>query len=75
MCLLAVLSRVHPDAPLIVAANRDEWLLRPATAMTVLRESEPRILGGRLERTTRELSQARAKLAEASDVAESNQKG
>lgn len=37
------------DAPLIVAANRDERLDRPAVPMTVLRESRPRILGGRDE--------------------------
>ncbi len=40
---------VVPDAPLIVAANRDERLDRPAVPMTVLREREPRILGGRDE--------------------------
>ena len=40
---------LDPDAPLIVGANRDEKLDRPATAMTVLRESDPRILGGRDE--------------------------
>jgi len=38
-----------PDAPLIVAANRDERLDRPAVPITVLREREPRILGGRDE--------------------------
>src|ERR1700752_3288225 len=38
-----------PDAPLIVAANRDERLDRPAVPMTVLRERQPRILGGRDE--------------------------
>jgi uncharacterized protein with NRDE domain len=37
------------DAPLIVAANRDERLDRPAVPMTVLRERGPRILGGRDE--------------------------
>lgn len=48
MCLLAVLFRAHPDAPLIVAANRDELLERPAKSMTWLRESPPtRIAGGR----------------------------
>jgi uncharacterized protein with NRDE domain len=39
--------QVVPDAPLIVAANRDERLDRPAVPMTVLRERGPRILGGR----------------------------
>jgi uncharacterized protein with NRDE domain len=47
MCLLVVMSRVHPDAPLVVAANRDELVARPAVAMTVLREAGPRTLGGR----------------------------
>jgi uncharacterized protein with NRDE domain len=47
MCLLAVLFRAHPDAPLIVAANRDELLARPATPMTWLEESPPRIAGGK----------------------------
>ncbi len=49
MCLLAVIHKSHPDAPLIVAANRDEMLDRPAIAMTVLREAAPRIVGGRDE--------------------------
>ena len=49
MCLLVVLSRVIPGAPLVVAANRDEWLDRPALAMTSLSEA-PRIRGGRDQR-------------------------
>jgi uncharacterized protein with NRDE domain len=47
MCLLIAISRVHPGEPLVLAANRDEWLARPAEAMTVLRASGPRTLGGR----------------------------
>ncbi|MFQ5349052.1 MAG: NRDE family protein [Thermoanaerobaculia bacterium] len=47
MCLLVALHRVHPDSPLVVAANRDELLAREATAMTVLDEGPPRVLGGR----------------------------
>lgn len=47
MCLLVVWYQAHPDAPLIVAANRDEWLARPASSMVVLRDSRPRIIGGR----------------------------
>lgn len=39
--------QVMPDAPVIVAANRDERLDRPAVPVTVLRERAPRILGGR----------------------------
>ena len=38
--------QVVTGAPLIVAANRDERLDRPAIPMTVLRPAEPRILGG-----------------------------
>jgi uncharacterized protein with NRDE domain len=45
--LLIAMFGVLPDAPLIVAANRDERYERPAVAMTVLRERDPRILGGR----------------------------
>jgi uncharacterized protein with NRDE domain len=47
MCLLALVHRLHPRWPLIVAANRDEWLTRPAEPMQALAEAEPRILGGR----------------------------
>ena len=49
MCLLVVVSRLDRGTPLVVGANRDERLERPATAMTVLRETGPRILGGRDE--------------------------
>jgi uncharacterized protein with NRDE domain len=47
MCLLIAMFGVAQDAPLIVAANRDERYERPAIAMTVLRARGPRILGGR----------------------------
>jgi len=49
MCLLVVVSRLDPDAPLLIGANRDEQLARRATAMTVLAASRPRIIGGRDE--------------------------
>ena len=49
MCLLIALFQVVDDAPLIVAANRDEQFTRPAVTMTVLRERDPRVLGGRDE--------------------------
>ncbi len=49
MCLLIAMFGMVPDAPLIVAANRDERLDRPAVPITVLRDSQPRILGGRDE--------------------------
>ena len=45
--MLIVLSRTHPEYALVVAANRDELLDRPAQPMAVLREDSPRILGGR----------------------------
>jgi Transport and Golgi organisation 2 len=49
MCLLVVAFQLVPDAPLIVGANRDEVLERPATSMTVLDAGPPRVLGGRDE--------------------------
>lgn len=49
VCLLIVLARVVPGLPLVVAANRDERLDRPATPMVILRAAGPRILGGRDE--------------------------
>jgi uncharacterized protein with NRDE domain len=51
VCLLVVAFRVVPDAPLLIGANRDEFLSRPATAMTVLRSDAPRVLGGRDEQS------------------------
>jgi uncharacterized protein with NRDE domain len=47
--LLIALSGVLPDVPLLIAANRDEMYERPADPITVLREAQPRILGGRDE--------------------------
>ncbi|HXX89767.1 MAG TPA: NRDE family protein [Acidimicrobiales bacterium] len=49
VCLLVVVSRMAPDAPMVVGANRDERRDRPATAATVLRPHHPRIVGGRDE--------------------------
>jgi uncharacterized protein with NRDE domain len=49
VCLLIALSRVASDAPLIMAANRDELYSRPAVSMTTLRDHDPRVLGGRDE--------------------------
>ncbi len=49
MCLLVVASRVVTREPLIIGANRDEVLGRPSTAVTVLDEGPPRIVGGRDE--------------------------
>jgi uncharacterized protein with NRDE domain len=50
VCLLVVAWRCDGRWPLVVGANRDEWLDRPARAITVLQERDPRILGGRDER-------------------------
>lgn len=47
MCLLVVVSRPGTSLPLLVAANRDERMDRPAVAVDVLRDAGPRILGGR----------------------------
>jgi uncharacterized protein with NRDE domain len=49
VCLLIVLAQTHRDLPLVVGANRDELLDRPAVPMTVLRDANPRIVGGRDE--------------------------
>jgi uncharacterized protein with NRDE domain len=46
MCLIVVGWRVHPDYPLIVAANRDEFYARP-TAFADFWLEAPEILGGR----------------------------
>lgn len=46
MCLILVAWRVHPDFPLVVAANRDEFFARP-TAAAAFWKDHPRILAGR----------------------------
>src|SRR6185437_4709107 len=45
MCLLAVFHRVLPGAPILLAANREESLVRP-TALPELRFVAPRVLCG-----------------------------
>ncbi|MEM6733323.1 MAG: NRDE family protein [Myxococcota bacterium] len=47
MCLIVLLHRVHPDAPVIFAANRDEFRERPSESMQLLEAGPPRIAGGR----------------------------
>src|SRR5262249_6712521 len=47
VCTLAAFVRVFPAYPLVVAANRDEYLERPATPPTLLRDAAPRAMGGR----------------------------
>jgi uncharacterized protein with NRDE domain len=46
MCLIVVGWRVHPDYPLVVAANRDEFYARPTAALGRWPEA-PEIIGGR----------------------------
>ena len=46
MCLIVLAWRKHPDFPLIVAANRDEFHARPA-APAAFWEDQPAILAGR----------------------------
>jgi uncharacterized protein with NRDE domain len=46
MCLIVLAWRKHPDLPLIVAANRDEFHARPA-ARAAFWDDHPQILAGR----------------------------
>jgi uncharacterized protein with NRDE domain len=46
MCLIVLAWRAHPDYPLIVAANRDEFHARSA-APAAFWEDRPEVLGGR----------------------------
>ena len=46
MCLIVLAWRKHPDLPLIVAANRDEFHARPA-APAAFWDDPPQILAGR----------------------------
>lgn len=46
MCTVLLLREVHPDFPLVVAANRDEFYARAATPPQLLVE-RPRAIGGR----------------------------
>ncbi|HEX7053995.1 MAG TPA: NRDE family protein [Burkholderiales bacterium] len=46
MCLIVAAWRVHPDWPLIVAANRDEFHGRPASPAGFWSD-RPHVLGGR----------------------------
>jgi uncharacterized protein with NRDE domain len=47
VCLLVVAFRILPGTPLLIGANRDEFLNRPADSMAVLHPAGPRRLGGR----------------------------
>ncbi|MGP1677551.1 MAG: NRDE family protein [Burkholderiales bacterium] len=46
MCLILFAHGAHPDYPLVIAANRDEYYARP-TAQAAFWEDQPHILGGR----------------------------
>ncbi len=46
MCLVIFALRAHPDYPLVVAANRDEFHARPTAASHFWRE-QPQLLAGR----------------------------
>ena len=48
MCTLAIYHRLFPGLPIVVAANRDEFLARP-TRDPYLLSSSPRIFGGQDE--------------------------
>jgi len=46
MCTLAIYFRMAPEWPVVIAANRDEFLDRPALDPTVLSD-DPRVIGGK----------------------------
>lgn len=46
MCLILIAWQVHPDYPLVVAANRDEFFARPSAAAAFWPEA-PQVLAGR----------------------------
>jgi uncharacterized protein with NRDE domain len=46
MCTLAIYYKTFADYPVVIAANRDEYLERPASPPTVLCE-HPRVIGGK----------------------------
>jgi uncharacterized protein with NRDE domain len=40
MCLIAMAWGMHPDYPLVIAANRDEWYARPTAPLTQWRTGD-----------------------------------
>jgi uncharacterized protein with NRDE domain len=46
MCLILVAWRVHPEYPLVVAANRDEFFARPTASANFWKDA-PQIVAGR----------------------------
>ena len=49
MCLILVAWRVHPDYPLVVAANRDEFFARPAAEAAWWKDAKDVFAGRDLE--------------------------
>jgi uncharacterized protein with NRDE domain len=47
MCTILILNRIHPVAPVVIAANRDELYARPATPPQILDTGGPPALGGK----------------------------
>jgi uncharacterized protein with NRDE domain len=48
MCLIAMAWGMHPDYPLVIAANRDEWLARPTAPLAQWRtDSGHTVVSGR----------------------------
>ena len=45
MCVILVARDLHPDWPVCIAANRDEFKARPSAGPRVLQET-PRAIGG-----------------------------
>jgi uncharacterized protein with NRDE domain len=46
MCTVVLGIKAHPEVPLLLAANRDEWLARPTAPFGQL-QAEPAIYGGK----------------------------
>ena len=46
MCLIVLAWQTHPDYPLVVAANRDEFFARPAASIAFWSDA-PQVLAGR----------------------------
>ncbi|WP_207764121.1 NRDE family protein [Leptospira meyeri] len=46
MCLVVIAYRVHPDYPLVIVSNRDEFFERPTTSLH-LWDTSPKIIAGK----------------------------
>lgn len=47
MCLILLAWQAHPDYPLIVAANRDEFHARPTQAAHIWPDTDPAVMAGK----------------------------